>query len=198
MRRFDRLHPCSTSCIQADNCNDLLHLQPMMAGPYQAAQSPEPFPIPSIRSALLGLPSALSVTASPLSRFTPAHFLTSQSPRSLQAAPPPSNGRTLRSQFFSPIYDTSHLQAHSPIGGGCDERHSVPILAECRLPEITIQHRTGSPQTAPDLSVLHPPCRAAPTNRRSPPPSLSGSQPLICSYASQSPHYPDIILVDVT
>src|SRR5208283_2695557 len=61
-----------------------------MAGPYHAAQSPEPFLIPRPDRHSWTYLSALSVTASRLSRFRPAHFLTSQSPRSLPAAPPPS------------------------------------------------------------------------------------------------------------
>jgi hypothetical protein len=78
-------------------------------------------------------------------------------------------------------------QERSPIRGECNERHSVPILANISFYlRFSILHRTGSAQAALDLSVLHPLSQTAPTNRHSPPQNLSGSQHLICFFGSAS------------
>ena len=70
-------------------------------------------------------------------------------------------------------------------GGGCQEPHSVQILAYApAYLRFSIQLRTGCPQAALDLSVMHPLSQTAPTNRRSPPQNLSGSQHLICLFCS--------------
>ena len=151
-----------------------------MAGPYHAAQSPESLPIASSRSSLLGLPFC-----------TTSHRLTLVPIQSYTHSPGP---KTAVLTGCNPAIKQTHVSVTIPFAQppyitppGAFSNQGRPLRAifssdpgEClRLPEIAIHHRTGSPQTALDLSVLHPLFQAAFTNRRSPPPFLSGSQPSI-------------------
>ena len=198
MRPFDGPHSLSTSGTQADNCNDLLHLQPMMAGPYLTAQSPESLPIPSSQSALLGLPfGAIShPTRLPYSVLHPYSWNKARGPYQLLPRHQTDSGFPHHSVRLAMRRDTAKAFSYQ---GRWHERQSIPILANpFSYLRFWIRRGTGSPQAALDLAVLHPPFQTAPINRHSPPPNLLGSQHLICSYKSQSLYFSDITLADVT
>ena len=155
---------------QADNCNDLLHLQPTMAGPYHAAQSPEPFPIPRPDRHSWAYLSALSVTASRLSDSGLHTFSPAKARGPYRLHPRHQNRRPCRLLFRSPSHDTSHPRERSPIRGGPPRAAFISDPGEdLYLHEIPIRTETGSLQAALVLSALHPLFQTALTNGRSPP-----------------------------
>ena len=155
---------------------------------------------PSPRSALLGLPVCTVSHGFP---FVPiqAGTLSHQPKPAVLTGCTPAIKTDARVGYYSvrPAIDTSHPQEHSPIKAGRHERHSVPIPANAfaylRLRSSTelVLHRLHSIFPFCAHRFTQPPQTVAAR-----PPSLSGSQHLMCSFASQSPYYPDIILVDVT
>jgi hypothetical protein len=151
-----------------------------MAGPYHAAQSPEPFPI-TVPIGTLGLTCLHCQLRLPVCPILACTFSHEPKPAVLTRSSPAIKWTNALPTilFASPRYITpsSVFSSQGRLTPAMCSSDTGECLAYLRFRSGTelIVHRLHFV-----LSVFNSLYQAAPTNRRSPPPNLSGNQPLIC------------------